>query len=256
MTLNFNDVNEPEIQGGYRMNNLLKSAVAGHGGQDRWKQLRSIRSSLSVTGALWESKGMADSLKGIEIEVWIHEQKVVTNLPLRKKRFIFQPDLLVIESESRQKRTEYENPRKAFAEMSQTTPWEDVHVAYFNSYALWNYLTAPFQFASPGYNCEELAEWDEDGEHWRPLKVTFPDRIATHTKEQVAYFGHDGLLRRLEYAVDVLGGAKGLNYATEYREINGIMFPMKRRVHPADAGRRKVEKPVLVAIDFHEIAIQ
>jgi hypothetical protein len=238
------------------MNNLLKSAITGHGGQERWKQLRSVRSSLSVTGALWASKGMADSLIGIEIEVLIHEQKVITNLPLQKKRFFFQPDLLVIESESGQKRTEYKNPRKAFEGMSQTTPREEVHVAYFNSYALWNYLTAPFQFASPDYNCEELAEWEEDGEHWRPLKVTFPDRIATHTKEQVAYFGHDGLLRRLEYAVDVLGGAKGLNYATEYREVNGIMLPMKRRVHPADDERRKVAKPVLVAIDFHEIAIQ
>jgi hypothetical protein len=238
------------------MNNLLESAISGHGGQERWKELRSIRSTLSVTGALWESKGMIDPLIGIEIEVWIHEQKVVTNLPLRKKRFLFQPDLIVIESESGQERTEYENPRKAFAEISQTTPWEDVHVAYFNSYALWNYLTAPFQFASPGYNCEELAEWKENGEIWRPLKVIFPDGIATHTKEQVAYFGHDGLLRRLEYAVDVLGGAKGLNYATEYREINGIMLPMKRRVHPMDAGGQKVAKPVLVAIDFHEIAVQ
>jgi len=238
------------------MTNLLESVITAHGGQKRWKQLQSVRSSLSVTGALWNSKGMADSLKGIEIEAWIHEQKVVTNLPLRKKRFLFQPDLVVIESESGQERIEYENPRKAFEGLSQTTPWKDVHVAYFNSHALWNYLTAPFQFASPGYNCEELSGWEENGELWRPLKITFPDRITTHTKEQVAYFGHNGLLRRLEYAVDVLGGANGLNYATEYREIDGIMLPMKRRVYPADAERRKVAEPVLVAIDFHEITIQ
>jgi NAD(P)-dependent dehydrogenase (short-subunit alcohol dehydrogenase family) len=86
------------------------------------------------------------------------------------------------------------------------------------------------------------------------------DRLfATNVRSaffQIAYFGHDGLLRRLEYAVDVLGGAEGLNYATEYREISGILLPMKRRVHPADAQRRKGEEPVLVAIDFHEIVIQ
>jgi hypothetical protein len=238
------------------MNNLLESAIAAHGGEERWRHLRSMRASLSVTGALWESQGRADFLKEIEIEVQLHEQKVVTNLPFEQKRFLFQPDLVVIESEAGQKRTEHVNPRKAFERISQTKPWEDVHVAYFNSYALWNYLTAPFQLASPGYNWEELGEWEENGEHWRPLKVTFPDGVATHTKEQVAYFGHDGLLRRVEYAVDVLSGAKGLNYATEYREISGIMLPMKRRVHPADAQRRKVEEPVLVAIDFHEILIQ
>jgi hypothetical protein len=238
------------------MNNLLQAAITAHGGQERWRHLRSMRASLSVTGALWESHGMADFLKEIEIEAQLHEQKVITNLPSRRKRFHFQPDLVVIESESGQERTEHVHPRKAFEGMSQTGRWEEVHVAYFNSYALWNYLTAPFQFASPGYNWEELGEWAENGEQWRPLKVIFPDGLATHTKEQVAYFGQDGLLRRLEYAVDVLGGAKGLNYATEYREINGIMLPMKRRVHPADAQCRKVEEPVLVAIDLHEIDIQ
>jgi hypothetical protein len=238
------------------MNDLLEFAMTAHGGQERWKGLQSVRAKLSVSGALWESKGMAGVLEGIEIEAQLHEQKVITDLPSRQKRFIFRPDLIFIESELGKRRTEHANPRSAFAELSQTAPWEDVHVAYFNSYALWNYLTAPFQFASSGYVLEELEEWEENGERWRPLKVTFPDGLATHTKEQVAYFAQDGLLRRLEYAVDVLGGAKGLNYVTDYREINGIMLPMKRRVHPADAERRKVAEPVLVAIDFHEITIQ
>jgi hypothetical protein len=238
------------------MNDVLASAITAHGGRERWKQLRSVRASLSVTGALWESVGKAGFLKGIEIEAQLHEQKVITELPSEKKRFRFQPELVVIESESGLKRREYANPRKIFEGMARTRAWEEVHVAYFNSYALWNYLTAPFQYVSPGYHCQELGQWQENGEVWRQLKVTFPDEIATHTREQIAFFGPDGLLRRLEYTADVLGGAKGLNYATDYREINGIMLPMKRRVHPADARRRKVEEPVLVAIDFHEIAIQ
>ncbi|HEY3900238.1 MAG TPA: hypothetical protein VGM54_16635 [Chthoniobacter sp.] len=238
------------------MNQLLELAIAAHGGQGRWKHLRSLRANLSVTGALWASRGVAGWLKEIEIEAQLHEQKVITSLPSKKKRFIFQPDLVVIESESGQERSAHVNPRKAFEGLSATTPFEDVHVAYFNSYAIWNYLTAPFQFAAVGYHGEELDEWKEGGALWHPLKVTFPEGIATHTREQVAYFGPDGLLRRLEYAVDVLGGAKGLNYATEYREISGIMLPMKRRVYPADAQHRKVEEPVLVAIDFHEMTVQ
>ncbi len=117
-------------------------------------------------------------------------------------------------------------------------------------------LPRPSNLRRRGMSWRNSRSGQENGERWRPLKVTFPDGLATHTKEQVAYFGPDGLLRRIEYAVDVLGGAKGLNYATDYREINGIMLPMKRRVHPADAQRRKVKEPVLVAIDFHEIVIQ
>lgn len=81
------------------MNDLLEFAMTAHGGQERWKGLQSVRAKLSVSGALWESKGMAGVLEGIEIEAQLHEQKVITDLPSRQKRFIFQPDLIFIESE-------------------------------------------------------------------------------------------------------------------------------------------------------------
>jgi hypothetical protein len=55
--------------------------------------------------------------------------------------------------------------------------------------------------------------------------VTFPDHIKTHTREQISCFGPDGLLRRQDYTVDILGGAPGLNYATDYRDVDGIIIP-------------------------------
>jgi hypothetical protein len=59
------------------------------------------------------------------------------------------------------------------------------------------------------------------GETWRRLKVTFPDDIASYTREQTSYFGPDGLLRRHDYAVDVLGGATGGQYIEDYHEHGG-----------------------------------
>jgi hypothetical protein len=53
------------------------------------------------------------------------------------------------------------------------------------------------------------------------LKVTFPDDIASYTREQTSYFGPDGLLRRHDYAVDVLGGATGGQYIEDYHEHGG-----------------------------------
>jgi hypothetical protein len=52
-----------------------------------------------------------------------------------------------------------------------------------------------------------------DGETWRWLKVTFPDRIKSHTREQISCFGADGLLRCHDFTIDILGGAPGLPYA-------------------------------------------
>ena len=38
------------------MNDLLESAVAAHGGLDRWNQVKSITVDASITGALWSLK--------------------------------------------------------------------------------------------------------------------------------------------------------------------------------------------------------
>jgi hypothetical protein len=60
----------------------------------------------------------------------------------------------------------------------------------------------------------------------------------------------------LNTALTFLGGAKGLNAPSDYRDFNGILLPMKRRVYPVDVRRHKVAEPVLVAIDLFEITIQ
>jgi hypothetical protein len=119
---------------------------------------------------------------------------------------------------------------------------------------LQTHLTIPFLYTCPGFVTEELPPWREGGETWRPLKVTFPDSIASHTREQVSYFGEDGLLRRHEYTVDIMDGARGVNYASDYRDVDGILVPTKRRVYAYDDGKNKIPVPLLVAIDFDQIA--
>ena len=81
-----------------------------------------------------------------------------------------------------------------------------------------------------------------------------PDSIASHSREQIAYFGPDGLLRRHAYTVDIMGGAAGLNYATDCRSVDGIVVPTKRRFYTPDANNQKISEPVLVAIDIRDIA--
>jgi hypothetical protein len=171
-----------------------------------------------------------------------------------RRRFVFTPQRVEIEMENGTVEESRDNPRAAFKGFKQETPWDDLHVAYFNSYALWNYLTIPFMYTYRGFASEELDPWQEDGEVWRPLKVTFPDYIAGHTRQQVSYFGPDGLLRWHEHSVDVMGDAQGLNYAYDYRKVDGIMVPTKRRIFAADDRQRKIPNPVLISIDILEIA--
>jgi hypothetical protein len=104
-----------------------------------------------------------------------------------------------------------DNPRGAFIGRKAETPWDKLHVAYFSSYALWTYFSSPFLYTLPGFDTEEITPWHENGETWRRLKVIFPNTVAGHVKEQVTYFGPDGLMRRHDYTVEILGGATGAN---------------------------------------------
>jgi hypothetical protein len=53
-----------------------------------------------------------------------------------------------------------------------------------------------------------------------------------------------------------MGGARGVNYAYDYREVNGIQVPTTRRVVAFDDNKRKIPDPVLVAIDIREIVFR
>jgi hypothetical protein len=238
------------------MNDLLQIAVDAHGGLLRWNQLKRVKASLWITGAIWQLKGKPDVLADVSIEAELHKERLTTHFNGQGTRTVFEPNRVSIQTEGGRLVDSRDDPRSAFRGHTPQTPWDDLQVAYFSSYALWNYLTIPFLYTYPRFVTEELAPWQENGEQWRPLKVIVPDSIASHSREQVAYFGPDGLLRRHAYTVDVMGGAAGLNYAFDYRKVDGIVVPTKRRVYAPDANKQKIPDPVLVAIDILQIAFR
>jgi hypothetical protein len=132
-----------------------------------------------------------------------------------------------------------------------------LQLAYFAGYAMWTYLTAPFSFAEPGFLSEDLGGWQEQGETWHRLGVTFPDNVASHCKEQVFYFDADGLLRRHDYVAEVLGNSgPAAHYCFEHHEFAGIMVPTRRRVYLIDANGNVVEQPLIVSIDLDGIEFE
>jgi hypothetical protein len=45
------------------MNELLQVAVNAHGGPERWNQLKTVKASVSITGAIWQLKASLTSSK-------------------------------------------------------------------------------------------------------------------------------------------------------------------------------------------------
>jgi hypothetical protein len=237
------------------MNDLLSMAIKAHGGMDRWNTVTSVEITASITGAIWYAKSKPDVLKNVVMKADTRSERLTTVFPGQDKRSSFEPNRVVIERADGTPVEARDDPEASFAGQELDTPWDDIHVAYFSGEALWTYLNTPFLYARDDFVTEEIAPVEADGETWRRLKVTFPDTVKSHTREQIFCFGTDGLLRRHDYTVDILGGGTGLNYATNYRDVEGIIFPTTRRIYAYTGDYQRVPEPVLVAVDITEVKL-
>jgi len=237
------------------MTELLELAVKAHGGLERWKQVKAIKVAASITGAIWYVKGKPDFLKDVVLTAETRNERVMIDFPGQDRRMCFAPNRIVLETATGRLIEARDDPENSFAGQQRETPWDDIDVGYFVGEALWTYLNTPFLYTHEGFVTEEIAAIQVEGETWRRLKVIFPDSVKSHTKEQISCFGPDGLLRRHDYTVDILGGATGLNYASEYRDVDGIIVPTKRRVYAYEGDYQLVKEPLLVAIDMGKITL-
>lgn len=236
------------------MNELLNLAVKAHGGLERWNKVKSVKVAAAITGAIWFVKSKGDALKDIVMTIDTKVERLVTDFLGQDKRSIFEPKRVVMEKGDGTIIESRDDPEESFKGQQREAPWDDIHVAYFCGEALWTYLNTPFLYTHEGFKTEEISAIEVDGERWRRLKVTFPDDVKSHTREQISCFGRDGLLRRHDYVVDILGGATGLNYASNYRDVDGIIVPTKRRIYAYEGDYQLVKEPLLVAIDMGEIS--
>jgi hypothetical protein len=237
------------------MNELLKLAVEAHGGLDRWSKVKAIKVAASITGGIWYVKGKGDFLKNVVLTAETRNERLTVDFPGQDKRALFEPSRVAIETADGTLIEARDDPEKSFEGQERETPWDEIHVAYFVGEALWTYLNTPFLYTHEGFATAEIAPIQVEGETWRRLKVTFPDNVKSHTREQISCFEPDGLLRRHDYTVDILGGATGLNYASDYCDVDGIIVPTKRRVYAYEGDYHLVKEPLLVAIDMGEVTL-
>ncbi|MFI5798753.1 hypothetical protein [Streptomyces sp. NPDC051677] len=241
------------------MGTLLDLVLSAHGDLERWHSATQIKAHLSVDGAMWGLKGHAGQLVDEQVVLCTREQRIsFTPFTAPDRRSIFEPGRVAIETSDGSVIAERTDPRTAFASHTYRTLWDDLHLAYFTGYATWNYLTTPFLFTLPGVEAEETEPWIENGETWRRLRVRFPSGLATHSPEQTFYYGDDGLLRRLDYSAEVVGGveqAPAAQYVTDHKNFSGFIFPTKRRIYRRNPDNSAQPKPVVISIDILDLEV-
>lgn len=235
---------------------LLDDVIAAHGGIARWTRVSTIDGDMSITGAMWARKGWPDALKSVHVTIETRKQWTSYRpFIAADRRSICTPDLTVIETLDGRRLDERRNPRAAFEGHTPATPWDEINLAYFSGYAIWNYLTTPFLFALPGIKAEEIEPRSNGGAMHRRLKVIFPDSIATHGPEQVFHVGEDNLISRVDYSAVVVGNLPTAHIMTDYRDFDGIKIATRRRAYRRNPDGSADPSLVAVAIDIADLRL-
>lgn len=239
------------------MSELLGHVLEAHGGLERWRTYDIVRAKFLSGGGLLPMKGLDVVARPLEGIADTHTESL--RIPGYRRpdwNMTFTPERVVIETTNGELVEERRNPRDSFAGHTLTTPWDLAHLAYFNGYARWTYLTTPFFMAMPGFEVTEIEPWQEGEETWRVLRVRFPPNVVSHSTEQEFYFGPDFLLRRHDYRLEIAGGAPIAQYVHDIVEANAFRFPSKRRAFVRGPGERPVRDLLLIAIDLTDFNVE
>ena len=233
---------------------VIDDAVKAQGGLDRWLAVSSLSAPLSIGGSLWADKGHDRVLADAAVLINPHRQHVeFSGFGPQRLRTWFEPRLVIVFTEDGTEIDRRRDPRASYPRDA-AAPWDNTQVAYFASYAIWNYLTLPFLLTTPEVQVTEVEPWPATDPSWRRVRADFGEApIETHNRVQYYNFDSENLLVRHDYDADVLGGVPASNQAANYREFGGLLFPTRRRVTARDGDGAAGTGPILVSIDFGDI---
>jgi len=233
---------------------VIDHAVKAHGGLDRWRAVTSLSAPVSIGGSLWADKGHDGVLADAAVFIDPHRQHVeFSGFGPGRLRTWFEPGLVTVCAEDGTEIDRRRDPRASFPRDA-AAAWDNSQVAYFASYAIWNYLTLPYLLTTAGVQVTDVEPWPAVDPSWHRVRAEFREApIDTHNRVQYYNFDSQNLLVRHDYDADVLGGVPASNQAAAYREFDGLLFPTRRRVTARGGDGGAGAGPILVSIDFGDI---
>jgi hypothetical protein len=242
------------------MNKLLSDVLTAHGGLANWSNVTTLTASLSLGGPFWAARGWPDVYAGQTVTLDARREHITFapfTAPDRLSVLDVDPERVALLDADGDIIEERHHPRGSFPSDFDraNTRWDAIQVAYFTSAAVWNYLTEPFVLARPDVQTREIDPWQEDGETWRRLAVTFPKSIANHNAEQVFYYDESFMQRRMDYSPDVTGNPPVAQYAHDPKTFDGFVFPTRRRVHRHDTDGIANQSFAAITVDIQSIAV-
>jgi hypothetical protein len=199
-------------------------AVKAYGGEYVWKTAKTVETTVTVGGLLFQLKGINIPAHA-RITVVAHIPHTVID-PVDEAGDIgvlvgFHVMIATRDGRLVEQRTD---AREHLQNESLTTKWDRLDLLYFLGYAFWGYYTLPYQLMRTDIEWTEL----RDG----LLQADYGTDLPVHSRIQRFWFDtKTGLLRRNDYTpVAADPNARVANVVFEHGVSNGIPYPSKRRV--------------------------
>ena len=233
---------------------LLETVLLKSGGMDLWRLTRRFTAHISMTGTLCAEKCPSAQLKELAVEGSTQNQSLeITGFAAPQLRALYRPDWVALEGPDERRVMERQAAPAEFRSGLKSATWDELQLAHFCSYLIWNYITAPFILADPDFVTKELRRKTVRGELMSRLRVAFPSRVVTHAAEQLFYFDREGLLRRLDYQAAHEERTQIAQVFSEHQRFSGILIPTLCRLSCIGPDAMPVSNPPLLDIEIFDV---
>jgi hypothetical protein len=232
---------------------LLEKALRASGGLHLWRLTRRFTLHVSITGALCTERCSAVLLKELVVEGSTQTQTLeITGFARPDLRALYRPDWVALEGLDARRLAERQALPEEFRSELQSATWDELQLAHYCSYLIWNHITIPFILADRDFETKEIRRKVARGESLRQLRVVFPARIVTHASLQTFHFDQEGFLRRLDYPAAHDDHTQIAQMFSGHQRFSGILVPTLSRQLSIGAEGVPVAKPSLLDVEIFD----
>jgi hypothetical protein len=233
---------------------LLKNALRTSGGLDLWRLTRRFTVHMSITSLLCTEKCSSANFKELVVEGSTHSQELeITGFSRADTRALYRPDWVALEAQDAQGIVERHGSPEEFRQGLQSRTWDELQLAHYCGYLIWNYMVTPFILADLDVKTKERRRSGVHGEGLRRLEVTFPARVVTHATRQSFYFEREGILRRVDYPAPHQNDVQIAQMFSGHQRFSGILVPTLCRLLSVGADGVPVAKRALLDLEIFDV---
>jgi hypothetical protein len=207
---------------------------------------------MSITGSLSERCSTAQ-LKELAVEGSTQTQALeIIGFARADLRALYRPDWVALEGQDARRLRERQGSPDEFRSSLRSTTWDELQLAHYCGYLIWNHIATPFILADPDFETKELPRNVARGDSLRPLRVMFPARVVTHASTQTFYFDREGFLRRLDYPAAHEEHTQIAQMFSAHQRFSGILVPTLCRLLSIGVEGVPVAKPSLLDVEIFD----